>query len=62
MPEKPSLLSLTPAAFINFLKKRGYPQFYFVYDDVKKSIITSHTKLQPIADYFVRDKRDFLKA
>ncbi len=61
MPEKPSLLSLTPADFINFLKKEDIRKFYFVYDDVKKSLITSHTKLQPIADYFVRDKRDFIK-
>ena len=61
MPEKPSLLSLTPVDFISFLKKENIRKFYFVYDDVKKSLITSHTKLQPIADYFIRDKRDFIK-
>lgn len=61
MLEKPGLLSFTPAEFIDFLKKENIRKFYFVYDDVKKSLITSHTKLQSIADYFIRDKRDFMK-
>jgi leucine dehydrogenase len=61
MLEKPNLLSFTPADFINFLKKENIHKFYFVHDDVKKSLITSHTKLQSIADYFIKDKRDFMK-
>lgn len=61
MPEKPGLLSFTPAEFIDFLKKENINKFYFVYDDVKKSLITSHNKLQSIADYFNEDKRDFIK-
>ena len=61
MLEKPDLLSFTPAVFIDFLKKENIRKFYFVYDDVKKSLIASHTKLQSIADYFIRDKRDFIK-
>ena len=61
MPEKSGLLSFTPADFINFLKKENIRKFYFVYDDAKKSIITSHHKLQSIADYFTGDKRDFMK-
>ena len=60
MLEKPDLLSFTPGDFIDFLKKESIRKFYFVYDDVKKSFITSHTKLQSIADYFIRDKRDFI--
>jgi leucine dehydrogenase len=61
MLEKPGLLSFAPADFIDFLKKEDIRKFYFVYDDVKKSLITSHTKLQSIADYFIRDTRDFMK-
>ena len=61
MPEKPDLLTFTPADFIDFLKKENIRKFYFVYDDAKKSLTTSHPKLQPIADYFTGDKRDFIK-
>ena len=61
MLEKPDLLSFTPNDFIDFLKKENIRKFYFVYDDVKKSFITSHTKLQSIANYFIRDKRDFME-
>jgi leucine dehydrogenase len=61
MPEKPNLLSLTPADFISFLKEENIHKFFFVYDDVRKSLAASHTELQPIADYFVKDKRDFIE-
>ncbi len=61
MLKKPELLSLTPSDFIDFLKKENIRKFYFVYDDVKKSLITSHPKLQSIADYFTSDKRDFIQ-
>ncbi len=60
MQEKPNLLSLTPTAFIDILRKENINKFYFVYDDVKKSLITSHPQLQSIADYFTNDKRDFI--
>ena len=61
MSSKPDLLSLTPADFISYLKKENIRKFYFVYDDVKKSLAASHTQLQPIADYFLEDKRDFIE-
>ena len=61
MQEKPGLLSLTPADFTGFLKKENIRKFYFVYDDVKKKLTASHTQLQPIADYFAEDKRDFIE-
>ncbi len=60
MLEKTGLLSFTPADFIDFLRKENISKFYFVYDDVKKSLIASHTQLQSIADYFTNDKRDFI--
>ncbi len=61
MFEKPNLLSFSPADFINFLKNKNIRKFYFVYDDEKKTLITSHIQLQSIADYFIKDKRDFIK-
>jgi glutamate dehydrogenase/leucine dehydrogenase len=61
MLEKPNLLSFTPAEFIDFLKKMNICKFYFVYDDVKKNLITSHPELRSIADYFINDRRDFMK-
>lgn len=54
------LLNLTPVKFIKFLKKENIRKFYFVYDDKKQKLICSHKTLQPIADYFSKDKRDFL--
>ncbi len=61
MLKKPELLSATPAEFIIFLKKENIKKFFFVYDDKKKSLTASHPILQPIADFFTNDKRDFIE-
>jgi glutamate dehydrogenase/leucine dehydrogenase len=61
MLKKPDLLSITPDEFIGFLKKENVKKFYFVYDDVKKNLTASHSKLQPIADFFINDERDFIE-
>ena len=61
MLNKPELLSASPSDFITFLKKENIGKFFFVYDDKKKSLTASHSKLQPIADYFINDKRDFIE-
>jgi glutamate dehydrogenase/leucine dehydrogenase len=61
MLKKPELLSATPAEFINFLKKENINKFFFVYDDKTKSLTASHPILQPIADFFTNDKRDFIE-
>ena len=61
MSEYSELLSLSPADFISFLKKENILKFYFVYDDVKKRLTASHMQLQPMADYFTNDKRDFIE-
>lgn len=60
MIERPILLSSTPANFIKFLKKEKIKKFFFVYDYEKKRLKTSHTQLQPVADFFSDDKRDFI--
>lgn len=54
-------LSLSPAKFIKFLKEEKIKKFYFVYNDKAGKLIASHKVLQPIADYFSEDKRDFIK-
>ena len=61
MIEKPQLLLATPSEFISFLKKEKINKFFFVYDDKEKHLIASNEKLQPIADYFEKDKRDFIE-
>ena len=61
MNNKTDLLSLSPAGFINFLKKENIKKFYFVYDFEKNKLKASHNQLQAIADFFSNDKRDFIE-
>ncbi|NOX18301.1 MAG: Glu/Leu/Phe/Val dehydrogenase [Chlorobi bacterium] len=56
-----TLLNYSPEKFISFLENEGIFKFYFAYDDKKKKLIASHEILQPLADYFSKDKRDFLE-
>jgi leucine dehydrogenase len=55
------LLSNSLQEFIGFLKEQKINRFYFVYDSDNKQLISSHPQLQPIADYFIADKRDFME-
>lgn len=61
MSSKPDLLHLAPIDFIAYLRKEQIHKFYFVYNEEKKSLVASHQKLQPIADFFAIDKRDFIE-
>lgn len=61
MLKKPDLLLHSPAAFVNFLKKENINKFFFVYDDKQKKLLASHPQLQPIADFFIEDQRDFIE-
>ncbi|MCW8824050.1 MAG: hypothetical protein OQK63_08175, partial [Ignavibacteriaceae bacterium] len=61
MIEKPNLLISTPANFFKFLKKEKINKFFLVYDFEKKTLKASHTQLQPIADFFANDERDFIE-
>ena len=61
MIEKPGILSATPTEFIKFLKKENIKKFFFVYDFEKKNLKASHPQLQPVADFFIDDKRDFIE-
>jgi glutamate dehydrogenase/leucine dehydrogenase len=59
MIQKPELLTISLLEFISFLKRENIKKFFFVYDDENKLITTSHQQLQPIADYFSNEGRDF---
>ncbi|WP_372369242.1 Glu/Leu/Phe/Val dehydrogenase [Candidatus Uabimicrobium sp. HlEnr_7] len=51
------LLHSSPAEFIEFLKNNNIKRFYFIHNNNK--CCTSHPQLQPIADFFNKDKRDY---
>lgn len=55
------LIHLSPQEFIQFLKGENISQFYFVYDKEAKSMRSSHPQLQPMADFILNDKRDFME-
>ena len=50
-----------PLDFIKILTSNNISKFYFVYDVKQKKLLASHSILQPIADYFSEDKRDFIE-
>jgi glutamate dehydrogenase/leucine dehydrogenase len=61
MIEIKNLLLLPPIKFIKSLKEKNINKFFFVYNDDKQKLIASHKFLQPIADHFTIDSRDFMK-
>jgi leucine dehydrogenase len=61
MIEIENLLLLTPVEFIESLKENNIKKFFFVYHDHERKLISSHQYLQPIADHFTNDSRDFMK-
>ena len=50
-----------PQDFIKILTSNNISKFYFVYDVKQKKLLASHSILQPMADYFSGDKRDFVE-
>jgi leucine dehydrogenase len=56
-----SLIDLSPLEFIRFLRSEDISRFYFVYDPDEKKVVSSHPRLQPLADFFQFDKRDFME-
>jgi len=61
MSGKHQLLSLSPQDFIKFLTENKIKKFYFAFNDTAGTLLSSHSILQPIADYFSEDKRDFIE-
>lgn len=56
-----NLLSATPKEFISFLKNNKINRFYFVYDSTTGKLKASHKELEPAADFFNNDRRDYRK-
>lgn len=57
----PSLLKLSPQAFVEFLIAENICRFYFVYDRQEQTVKSSHPQLQSLADFMMSDQRDFLQ-
>lgn len=55
------LTALDPQEFIRFLKDEDISRFYFVHDEETKKVLPSHPQLQPMAEFFQNDRRDFLE-
>ena len=60
MDKTAKLIDLSPQAFIQFLKKRHISRFFFVYNEKRGGLYSSHRILQPIADFIQTDQRDFM--
>jgi leucine dehydrogenase len=59
MQKNSNLPTQTPTEIVKILKEYKINRFYFVFDDNEKILLSSHEILQPIADFFSNDKRDF---
>jgi len=55
------LLNMPPQEFVRFLRKEDIRRFHFVYDADAKTMTASHSQLQPIADFILADRRDFME-
>jgi leucine dehydrogenase len=52
---------ITPQELVRFLKHHGISRFHLVYDAASGTMTASHPELQPLADFVVADRRDFLE-
>jgi len=55
------LIDLHPQEFINYLRDQQIKRFFFVYNSESKTVVASHGKLKPIAEFIQSDKRDFMQ-
>jgi len=55
------LLKLHPQEFIKHLRENQICRFFFVYDPDLKTVVASHEKLKPIAEFIQNDARDFMQ-
>ncbi len=61
MSSTQNLLSITPQEFVLFLKQHSIRRCYFVFDTASQSVKASHPVLQPIAEFFSNDPRDYAR-
>jgi glutamate dehydrogenase/leucine dehydrogenase len=57
----PELLQVSPQELIRFLDDHGITRFHLVYDAASGTMSPSHSALQPLADFVVANRRDFLE-
>jgi glutamate dehydrogenase/leucine dehydrogenase len=55
------LIDLHPQEFINYLREQQINRFFFVYNSDSKTVLPSHGKLKPIAEFIQNDGRDFMQ-
>jgi len=55
------LIDLHPQEFINYLRDQQIKRFFFIYNSDSKTVVASHGKLKPIAEFIQNDKRDFMQ-
>jgi leucine dehydrogenase len=61
MNQSKPLTDLSPQEFVRFLQSEDISRFYLVYDPEEKKVLSSHTQLQPLADFIHSDRRDFME-
>src|SRR3990172_1937479 len=59
MTQSSELVHVPLQEFVQFLNKENIRKFFFVIDPQRGVVISSHPKLQPIADFLQSDTRDF---
>ncbi len=55
------LLGLTPQEFVLFLREQSISRFCFIFDRESGKVLSSHSCLQPLADFIGSDTRDFME-
>ena len=55
------LLQISPQQLVRFLAEHGIRRFHLVYDAESGTMSASHSELQPLADFVVSDRRDFME-
>jgi len=53
------LIRMSPQAFVRLLRDGGIRRFHFVLDRGAGRLVSSHERLQPVADFLFADRRDF---
>jgi glutamate dehydrogenase/leucine dehydrogenase len=53
------LARLSPLEFVDFLRREKIRRFCFVYEPNTQRVLSSHPRLQPLAEFIRNDRRDF---
>jgi leucine dehydrogenase len=53
------LVRQSTSDFVRFLQKEQIRRFFLVHDPASRQVLSSHPQLQPLADFLMKDRRDF---